>query len=74
MDVFGGVVPDWFLVLMFLALPARWGFVRWRSRLRRRENRCQACGYDLRATPGRCPECGAAAGRWAIWWAWLHFT
>jgi hypothetical protein len=55
------VVPWWFGAASFAALP----LARTAARLRRRRHAarglCPACGYDLRATPARCPECGRAA-------------
>jgi hypothetical protein len=48
--------PWWFLALLWAAAPAR-AIIRWRRRPPP-VGLCPACGYDLRATPDRCPECG----------------
>jgi hypothetical protein len=51
--------PFWQLFLLFLVLPARWVQLEHRRRVKSRVGVCSECGYDLRATPERCPECGA---------------
>lgn len=53
--------PVWALMVPTMVVL---GIARWKtSRHRRRrmwikEGRCGGCGYDLRASPIRCPECG----------------
>ena len=54
-------VPYWLIAFSAAIAPSVW-----LARMKRRRERdrlsaglCPTCGYDLRATPGRCPECGA---------------
>jgi hypothetical protein len=58
------VLPWWSFSAAGMILPLlagrRWVLVR-RWRWRNRWGLCAVCGYDLRATPGRCPECGTVA-------------
>jgi hypothetical protein len=55
-------VPYWLLALVAAAVPLARLVASVRSRARRIRGRCSICGYDLCATPDRCPECGAVAG------------
>ena len=51
------VFPNWLAVGAFALSPA---LVIVKSiRRRRKVGMCPECGYDMRATPDRCPECGA---------------
>ena len=54
-------VPWWaiFVSLIPIAAPTIFHFSRQRRRrIRAMNNQCANCGYDIRATPDRCPECG----------------
>lgn len=53
------LIPHWMIAAIFAGLPAIWfaGFII--RRLRLRQGRCLACGYNLTGnTSGICPECG----------------
>ena len=54
------VVPDWFLVIVLGLVPVM-RLRSWRAERRRKlQGLCLRCGYDLRESEGRCPECGTA--------------
>jgi hypothetical protein len=51
-------LPCWFLVAVTVLLPLYPLYARIRTRRGVPGGFCAKCGYDLRATPERCPECG----------------
>jgi hypothetical protein len=56
-------LPYWMLLTVAAALPLAAStrfLVTWRKRRRRHKGLCAPCGYDLRASTDRCPECGTA--------------
>lgn len=63
------MIPYWLMLVVFGIGPTVW----WVGRVRRRRataremrNCCRKCGYDLRATPERCPECGEVRAEGAV--------
>jgi hypothetical protein len=57
----GLILPYWFMVLALGPIPLLWLMRVRRAARARAAGLCPACGFDLRASPDRCPECGAAA-------------
>ena len=47
-------IPCWAVLVLSASLAAQ----RFRRRRRPTPGHCTVCGYDLRASPDRCPECG----------------
>jgi hypothetical protein len=54
-------MPHWSMVVLLAVVPALW--IWQASHGQCQPGFCTICGYDLRATPDRCPECGMLPGK-----------
>jgi hypothetical protein len=65
LPVYDEEFPYGVAVAMTFVLPIVWCarsmYRKWSQRALRLIGHCVQCGYDLRATPQRCPECGAVS-------------
>lgn len=53
-------LPYWAMIAPAIGLSAYLIHQRWQRSID--TSTCSVCGYDLRATPDRCPECGTVIG------------
>jgi hypothetical protein len=53
-------IPLWAIAVIVAAAPVCWIL---RRRSGHPAGHCVTCGYDLRASPDRCPECGTIAAK-----------
>ena len=51
-------LPHWLIITLAAVVPMRFAVHRLLRPRRRAAGLCPTCGYDVRATPDRCPECG----------------
>ncbi len=58
-------IPYWLIMAASVAVPGLELGIRRRNSLRQPNGLCWQCGYDIRASPVRCPECGAVSSRMA---------
>ena len=57
---FGDILALGFFVALLVGGFA-WMIAQMRKNRASTYDTCDECGYDMRETPERCPECGAAA-------------